>query len=114
MASKLSSYRAGYLPEERREIEEKLSNGTLLGVIATSALELGIDIGDLDICILVGYPGTVMTTWQRGGRVGRQENESLILLVAQEDSLDQHFMRNPADFFGRSVEATVLNPLTGR
>ena len=111
MASKLSSYRAGYLPEERREIEEKLSNGTLLGVIATSALELGIDIGDLDICILVGYPGTVMTTWQRGGRVGRQENESLILLVAQEDSLDQHFMRNPADFFGRSVEATVLNPL---
>jgi DEAD/DEAH box helicase domain-containing protein len=111
LADKLSSYRAGYLPEERREIEEKLANGSLLGVIATSALELGIDIGDLDICILVGYPGTVMTTWQRGGRVGRKENESLIILVAQEDSLDQHFMRNPADFFGRSVEATVLNPL---
>ena len=111
LANKLTSYRAGYLPEERREIEARLSDGSLLGVIATSALELGIDIGDLDICILVGYPGTVMTTWQRGGRVGRKQNESLIILVALEDSLDQHFMRNPGDFFSREVEATVLNPL---
>ncbi len=110
LAEKLASYRAGYLPEERREIENRLSEGSLLGVIATSALELGIDIGDLDICILVGYPGTVMTTWQRGGRVGRKENESLIILVALEDSLDQHFMRNPKDFFDRDVESTVLNP----
>ena len=110
LADKLTSYRAGYLPEERREIETKLSEGALLGVIATSALELGIDIGDLDICILVGYPGTVMTTWQRGGRVGRKENESLIILVGLEDSLDQHFMRNPKDFFNREVESTVLNP----
>lgn len=111
LANKLTSYRAGYLPEERREIEARLADGSLLGVIATSALELGIDIGDLDICILVGYPGTVMTTWQRGGRVGRKQNESLIVLVALEDSLDQHFMRNPKDFFSRTVEATVLNPL---
>ena len=111
LSDKLTSYRAGYLPEERREIEARLSDGSLLGVIATSALELGIDIGDLDICILVGYPGTVMTTWQRGGRVGRKQNESLIILVALEDSLDQHFMRNPEDFFSREVEATVLNPL---
>ncbi len=110
LADKLCSYRAGYLPEERREIETRLSEGSLLGVIATSALELGIDIGDLDICILVGYPGTVMTTWQRGGRVGRKENESLIILVGLEDSLDQYFMRNPKDFFDREVEATVLNP----
>ncbi|MBW2466073.1 MAG: DEAD/DEAH box helicase [Deltaproteobacteria bacterium] len=110
LADKLTSYRAGYLPEERREIEARLSAGSLLGVIATSALELGIDIGDLDICILVGYPGTVMTTWQRGGRVGRKENESLIILLGIEDSLDQHFMRNPKDFFSREVEATVLNP----
>ncbi|MDX1775933.1 MAG: DEAD/DEAH box helicase [Desulfobulbales bacterium] len=110
LAAKLTSYRAGYLPEERREIEARLSDGSLLGVIATSALELGIDIGDLDICILVGYPGTVMTTWQRGGRVGRKENESLIIMVALEDSLDQHFMRNPRDFFSREIEATVLNP----
>ena len=111
LSNKLTSYRAGYLPEERREIEARLSDGSLLGVIATSALELGIDIGDLDICILVGYPGTIMTTWQRGGRVGRKQNESLIILVALEDSLDQHFMRNPQDFFSREVEATVLNPL---
>ncbi|KPK00161.1 MAG: DEAD/DEAH box helicase [Desulfobacterales bacterium SG8_35] len=110
LSGKLTSYRAGYLPEERREIEARLSDGSLLGVIATSALELGIDIGDLDICILVGYPGTVMTTWQRGGRVGRKQNESLIILVALEDSLDQHFMRNPQDFFSREVESTVLNP----
>ena len=110
LADKLTSYRAGYLPEERRQIETKLSEGSLLGVIATSALELGIDIGDLDICVLVGYPGTVMTTWQRGGRVGRKENESLIILVGLEDSLDQHFMRNPKDFFNREVESTVLNP----
>ncbi len=111
LAGKLASYRAGYLPEERREIEARLADGSLLGVIATSALELGIDIGDLDICILVGYPGTVMTTWQRGGRVGRKQNESLIILLALEDSLDQYFMRNPQDFFNRDVEATVLNPL---
>ncbi|MGB5883087.1 MAG: DEAD/DEAH box helicase [Desulfobulbales bacterium] len=111
LSNKLTSYRAGYLPEERREIEARLSDGSLLGVIATSALELGIDIGDLDICILVGYPGTIMTTWQRGGRVGRKQNESLIILVALEDSLDQHFMRNPQDFFSREVESTVLNPL---
>jgi DEAD/DEAH box helicase domain-containing protein len=111
LAGKLTAYRAGYLPEERREIEARLATGSLLGVIATSALELGIDIGDLDICILVGYPGTVMTTWQRGGRVGRKQNESLIILVGLEDSLDQYFMRNPRDFFSRAVEATVLNPL---
>ena len=110
LSDKLTSYRAGYLPEERREIEAKLSDGSLLGVISTSALELGIDIGDLDICILVGYPGTVMTTWQRGGRVGRKQNESLIILIALEDSLDQYFMHNPGDFFSREVESTVLNP----
>lgn len=110
LSGKLASYRAGYLPEERRQIEARLSDGTLLGVIATSALELGIDIGDLDICILVGYPGTVMTTWQRGGRVGRKQNESLIVMIALEDSLDQYFMRNPKDFFSREVESTVLNP----
>jgi DEAD/DEAH box helicase domain-containing protein len=110
LSNKLTSYRAGYLPEERREIEARLSEGSLLGVIATSALELGIDIGDLDICILVGYPGTIMTTWQRGGRVGRKLNESLIILIGLEDSLDQYFMRNPRDFFNREVEATVLNP----
>lgn len=110
-SDKLSSYRAGFLPEERREIEQKLSSGELLGVISTSALELGIDVGDLDICILVGYPGSIMATWQRGGRVGRSMRESAIVLIAQEDALDQYFMRQPEDFFNREVECAVLNPL---
>ncbi len=110
LQNRITSYRAGFLPEERRDIEERLSDGRLLGVISTSALELGIDIGELDICILVGYPGTVMATWQRGGRVGRRQRDSLVVMVGQEDALDQYFMRNPADFFGREVEAAVLNP----
>jgi DEAD/DEAH box helicase domain-containing protein len=111
LANKLSSYRSGFLPEERRKIERKLSSGELLGVISTSALELGIDIGNLDICILVGYPGSVMTTWQRGGRVGRGGQESAIILVAGEDALDQFFMKNPDKFFDREMESAILNPL---
>ncbi|MFW2367184.1 MAG: DEAD/DEAH box helicase [Desulforhopalus sp.] len=110
LAKKLSAYRAGFLPEERREIERRLFSGELLGVISTSALELGIDIGDLDLCILVGYPGSVMATWQRGGRVGRSQRKSAIILIGQEDALDQHFMRQPEDFFNREPEAAVLNP----
>ncbi|MBM9616461.1 DEAD/DEAH box helicase [Desulfobulbus rhabdoformis] len=110
LSDKLTSYRAGFLPEERREIEERLTSGNLLGVISTSALELGIDIGSLDICILVGYPGTIMATWQRGGRVGRRQRDSLIIMVGQEDALDQYFLRHPQDFFEREVESAVLNP----
>ncbi len=106
----IASYRAGFLPEDRREIEQKLTDGSLLGVISTSALELGIDIGNLDICILVGYPGSMMATWQRAGRVGRGMQESLTVLIGHADALDQHFMRNPADFFDREVEPVVLNP----
>ena len=107
---KISAYRAGYLPEERREIEKKLSSGRLLAVVSTSALELGIDIGNLDICILVGYPGSVMATWQRGGRVGRKMQDSAVILVAQQDALDQYFMRNPEEFLDRAPESAVLNP----
>ncbi len=107
---KLTAYRAGFLPEERREIEAKLASGELLGVVSTSALELGIDIGNLDICILVGYPGSIMSTWQRGGRVGRRQHDSLVVLVAHEDALDQYFNRHPKDFFTRKVEDAVLNP----
>ncbi|MFZ5774949.1 MAG: DEAD/DEAH box helicase [Thermodesulfobacteriota bacterium] len=110
LAGKLASYRAGYLPEERREIEARLGSGELTGVVSTSALELGIDIGGLDICILVGYPGTVMQTWQRSGRVGRSQRESLTVLVGQEDALDQFFLRNPGEFFRRPPEAAVVNP----
>ncbi len=111
LAGKLSSYRSGFLPEERRDIETRLSSGELLGVISTSALELGIDIGNLDLCILVGYPGSIMASWQRGGRVGRGGQESAVILIAQEDGLDQYFMRNPSDFFDRDMESAVLNPL---
>jgi DEAD/DEAH box helicase domain-containing protein len=109
-ADRISAYRAGFLPEERRSIEARLSSGELLAVISTSALELGIDIGDLDLCILVGYPGTVIATWQRGGRVGRSGQESALVLIAGEDALDQYFMRNPHDFFERQPEAAVVNP----
>lgn len=109
-AGKISAYRSGFLPEERREIENKLSSGELLAVISTSALELGIDIGDLDLCLLVGYPGTVMSTWQRGGRVGRSGHDSAIVLIAGEDALDQYFMRHPKEFFNKGPEAAVINP----
>ena len=106
----ISSYRAGYLPEERRQIETALNCGDLLGVVSTSALELGIDIGGLDICILVGYPGSIVNTWQRAGRVGRSGRESLIILIASKDALDQYFMKHPAHFFGRDVEDAVVDP----
>ena len=88
---RISAYRAGFLPEERREIEGRLASGELLAVVSTSALELGIDIGTLDLCILVGYPGSVMQTLQRGGRVGRSGQESAVILLGGEDALDQYF-----------------------
>ena len=109
-ADKISAYRAGFLPEERRDIESRMASGDLLAVISTSALELGIDIGGLDLCILVGYPGSVMATLQRGGRVGRSGRESAVVLVAQEDALDQYIVRNPEDFFSRPPECAVVNP----
>ena len=95
---RISAYRAGFLPEERRSIEARMASGELLAVVSTSALELGIDIGGLDVCILVGYPGTVMATLQRGGRVGRAQQESAVIVVAGEDALDQYFARNPEDY----------------
>ena len=109
-AARISAYRAGFLPEERREIEARMASGELLAVISTSALELGIDIGNLDLCILVGYPGTVMATLQRGGRVGRSSQESAVVLIAQEDALDQYIVRHADDFFSRPAERAVLNP----
>ncbi len=109
LAGRISAYRAGYLPGERREIEGKLRSGELDGVITTSALEMGIDIGGLDVCILVGYPGTIATTWQRGGRVGRKGRDSAIFMLALPDALDQYFMRHPRDFFRRDVEAAVVD-----
>ena len=93
-----------------QNLEAAMASGELLAVVSTSALELGIDIGGLDVCILVGYPGTVMATLQRGGRVGRAQQESAVIVVAGEDALDQYFARNPEDFFSRPPEKAVVNP----
>ncbi len=109
-AGKISAYRAGFLAEERREIEQKLLSGELLAVISTSALELGIDIGDLDLCILVGYPGTVMATRQRGGRVGRSGRDAAIIMIGGEDALDQYIMRHADDFINMPAESAMVNP----
>lgn len=110
LADKIGPYRAGFLPRERREIERRLFQGDLLGVVSTSALELGVDIGGLDACILVGYPGTIASTWQRAGRVGRHGEDSVIFMIGLRDALDQYFMRHPEAFFRKSVEAVVIDP----
>ena len=110
LLGRISAYRAGYLPAERRDIEQRLFRGELLGVLSTSALELGVDIGGLDLCILVGYPGSAISTWQRVGRAGRGARESGAVLVALPDALDQYFMSHPEQFFSRGYEPVVLDP----
>jgi DEAD/DEAH box helicase domain-containing protein len=107
-AARLAPYRAGYTPQQRREIERRLVEGDLLGVAATDALELGIDIGLLDCAISVGFPGTVASLRQQWGRAGRR-GHGLAVLVASEDALDQYFMREPETLLGRRVEAAMLD-----
>ena len=107
-AARLAPYRAGYTPSQRREIEQRLMSGELLGVTATDALELGIDIGSLDCAISVGFPGTVSSLRQQWGRAGRR-SPGLAVLVASEDALDQYFMREPETLLGRTVEAAILD-----
>ncbi len=107
---RVAPYRAGYLPEERRRIEGKLFSGELMAVIATSALELGIDVGGLDVCVLVGYPGSRMSTWQRIGRVGRAERDALVVLIAMPDALDQYLVAHPDALFDGAFERAVLDP----
>jgi len=107
-ARRLSPYRAGYTPAQRREIEQRLSAGELLGVSATNALELGIDVGLLDAVVSVGFPGTVSSLRQQWGRAGRR-GHGLAALVASEDALDQYFMREPQALLGRRVEAAILD-----
>lgn len=109
LAESISAYRAGYLPEERRVIEHQLKEGTLKGVVSTNALELGIDIGSLDAVIIAGYPGTMMSTRQQAGRAGRKGGESLAILVAMANPLDQYFMHHPHNFFSRSHEHAIID-----
>ncbi|UCF78527.1 MAG: DEAD/DEAH box helicase [Candidatus Eiseniibacteriota bacterium] len=103
-------YRAGYLPEERREIERQLFSGELMGVVSTNALELGIDVGGLDASVTIGFPGTIASTWQQAGRAGRGTREALSVLVAYNDPIDQYLMRHPEYFFRQSPENAVVAP----
>jgi DEAD/DEAH box helicase domain-containing protein len=110
LKGKVKSYRAGYLAEDRRELERQLSTDELIAVASTNALELGIDIGSLDASVLVGYPGTRASMWQQAGRAGRRSSSSLAVLVAQDDPLDQYLVQHPADLFDKPAEAAVIDP----
>jgi DEAD/DEAH box helicase domain-containing protein len=107
---RIRAYRAGYLAEDRRKIEQELADGDLVAVAATNALELGIDIGSLDAAVLTGYPGTRASMWQQAGRAGRRSDESLAVLVAQDDPLDQYLAQHPDELFERPSEAAVIDP----
>lgn len=106
---KVSSYRAGFLPEERREIEADLAEGRLEAVISTSAFELGIDIGGVDCTILAGYPGSLMSLWQRAGRSGRRGTDSLVIMIAGFDALDQYYIKHPEKLYNAEFENVVID-----
>jgi DEAD/DEAH box helicase domain-containing protein len=108
--SGIRGYRGGYLPRERRAIEEGLRSGEIKGVVSTNALELGIDIGQLEACIITGYPGSIASTWQQAGRAGRRSGLSLAILVASSAPLDQYLVTHPDYFLGRSPEHALINP----
>jgi len=110
VAAPVSAYRSGYLPEERRQLERDLSSGALQAVVSTTALELGIDVGGLDLCLLCGYPGSVAATWQRAGRAGRRDVPSLTVLLADNSPTDQYIANHPEFFFGSPAERAVINP----
>jgi len=109
-SGKVRGYRGGYLPTQRRAIERSLRAGEITCVVSTNALELGIDIGQLDACVLCGYPGTIASTWQRAGRAGRRNTESLLIVVAGSSPLDQYMIQHPDYFFSRSPEKALINP----
>jgi len=106
----IRGYRGGYLPQRRREIEKGLREGSVRAVVSTNALELGIDIGALDACVMAGYPGTIAATWQRAGRAGRRSGRSAAVLVASSAPLDQFVVRNPSYFFDAAPERALINP----
>ena len=107
---RVRGYRSGYLPSQRHEIERKLREGEIRCVVSTNALELGVDIGQLDACVLCGYPGTIASTWQQAGRAGRRSDTSLLVVVASSSPLDQYIMRHPEYFFGSTPEEARVNP----
>lgn len=109
-SNKVRGYRGGYLPNLRREIERGLRDGSITGVVSTNALELGIDIGALEACIVCGYPGTIASTWQQAGRAGRRNGVSATILIASSSPLDQYIINNPDYFFGKSPENGLINP----
>jgi DEAD/DEAH box helicase domain-containing protein len=109
-ASRVAAYRAGYLPEERRQLEKRLTDGSLLGVAATNALELGIDVGGLDAVVLNGFPGTLASMRQQAGRAGRTGRRAAAVLVAGDDQLDQWYAAHPTELFARKPESAVVNP----
>ena len=103
-------YRGGYLPSERRDIEKGLREGKIMAVVSTNALELGIDIGALDVCILTGYPGNIASTWQQAGRAGRRTTTSLVILIASSAPLDQYIINHPEYFFDQPPESATIDP----
>jgi len=110
LVKKMAPYRGGYIPGERREIERRLFSGDLIGVSTTRALELGIDVGGLDASILVGYPGTLASFFQQSGRAGRQDRDSLVILVGLDTAVNQYVLSNPDHIFGRPIEQAVIEP----
>ncbi|MGQ0848739.1 MAG: DEAD/DEAH box helicase [Actinomycetota bacterium] len=110
LAGRVAPYRAGYTPGQRRQVERRLFDGDLAGVVATNALELGIDVGGLDAAVITTFPGTLSAFRQQSGRAGRSQQQSLTVLVAGEDALDQYLLRHPDELFGRPSESVVINP----